>query len=228
MPNRKATLPDGRQVGYNTKVWKEYRHSLRSGLLNTDVDGKPAKVVLSAPPPPILSSPGDVNIKSFTPPPDPIGEPKGDYTIPSSSPKKRGKTKKEEKADELEDVKQLVAAIFAGVAVIAGSDLYRFSEPECEAVAKPLARIIDRYSGIKKAVQQVADPIALFSAIAFPLAVKAGAHKLQQMNARQQQVAQAPVVDVRTMQQSTPPPPPPSSNGHVPFNSVLDRISEGS
>lgn len=205
MPRGQQQLPDGRYVAANSKEAKAFR-AAKDTLGQKDVAEEAA---------------------SFTPPPPSIGTPKTEPTKPSKS----GKTKKEEKADELEDVKQLVAAIFAGVAVVAGSDLYRFSEPECEAVAKPLARIIDRYSGIKKAVQQVADPIALFSAVAFPLAVKAGAHKLQQMNARQQQVAQAPVVDVRTMQQSAPPPPPgvtPHTNGQVPYTSVMDRISEGS
>lgn len=201
MPRGQQQLPDGRYVAANSKEAKAFR-AAKDTLGQTPKDAEESA--------------------SFTPPPPSIGTPKTEPTKSS----KPVKSKKEEKADELEDVKQLVAAIFAGVAVIAGSDLYRFSEPECEAVAKPLARIIDRYSGIKKAVQQVADPIALFSAVAFPLAVKAGAHKLQQMNARQQQVAQAPVVDVRTMQQTVPPPPP--SNGHVPYNSVLDRISEGS
>jgi hypothetical protein len=196
-------LPDGRYVAANSKEAKAFR-AARDTLA-------------------IDAAPKDADAASFTPPLPPIGSPKTDPTKTGKAPK----TKKEEKADELEDVKLLVSAIFAGVAVLAGSDVYRFSEPECEAVAKPLARIIDRYSGFKKVVQQVSDPIALFSAIAFPLAVKAGAHKLQQHQARAQQVAQAPVVDVRTMQQSAPPPPP-HANGQVPYTNVLDRISEGS
>ena len=202
MPRGMQQLPDGRYVAANSHEAKAFRAA--KDTLGKDDSVKDAEA-------------------SFTPPPQPIGSPKID---PTKTVKTR--TKKEEKADELEDVKQLVAAIFAGVAVVAGSDLYRFSEPECEAVAKPLARIIDRYSGLKKVAQQVSDPIALLSAIAFPLAVKAGAHKLQQHAARAQQVAQAPVVDVRTMQQSAPPPPPPRANGQVPFINVLDRISEGS
>lgn len=201
-------MPDGRYVAANSKEAKAHRAAQDTV--------SPVKVLLT-------KEDTFEEGPSFTPPPPPIGSPKTNPDQP------KGKSKKAEKADEVEDLKQLVGALFAGMAVLAGSNVYRFSEPECEAVAKPLARILDRFNGAKKLVQQVADPIALFAAVALPLGVKMSIHALEKQVARQQVVSAAPVTDVRTMQQSAPPPPPPAhTNGQVPFNHILDRISEGS
>jgi hypothetical protein len=155
---------------------------------------------------------------SFTPPPPPIGVPKIDPEVTSK------KSKKEDKTDEIEDLKQLVAAFFYGIAAATGTPEYKFSEPEAEAVAKPLSRIVARNSRIRKVVQQVADPIALVGAVAFPLMVKHAAAEQRKKRPTMQAPPEQPVTNVQT--QSTTPPPPPR-NGTIPMESVLNRISEG-
>lgn len=236
MPKNVGTLPDGRVVGYNSKAWKDYRksdgyvpaHRGRPRKIKTDVDGAEATVIITPPPiinvtPKVAPPPTiEADEKTVEAPPPPIGSPLINPPLP-----KRKSLKTEKEADEFETYKQLVGAIFSAVAVLAGSDVYRFSEPESDAVAKPLARILRRNKGLKEAVEHVADPICLFAAVAFPLAVKAAAHKLEKQAAKLHQVVASPVVDVRTMQQSQPPPPP-SNNGQVPFKNIIERISEGS
>jgi hypothetical protein len=205
MPKGFTTLPDGRSVRNQSAEAREYRASRDAKIKSvvSDVDGEPATI-------------------QFTPPPPSIGSPK-DAPLP-----KKG-TKKEEKADEIEDLKQLVGAVFASVSALAGSPVYRFSEQECEQVAKPLSRILARHSTIRKVVSTVADPVALVAAVIFPLGVKMSLHASEKREARGSinPQAVAPVTDVRTMRTETPPPAPPQ-NGHIQFNTVLDRISEGS
>ena len=213
MPRGYVKLEDGSM----TKLWsQEHRALLASKKLQkvlsekikTDVDGAEATV-------------------TFSPPPPSIGVPKKD----PEPPKGKTKSKKEEQADEIEDYKQLIAAFFYGIAVATGTPEYKFSESEAEAAAKPLARIVARNTRVRKVVQQVADPIALVGAVAFPLMVKHAAAEKRKKTPTMQAPSQAPVNNVQTQRTEGPPPPPKrgvTPNGTVPMETVLSRISEGS
>lgn len=201
-------LDDGRFVKLHSEEHKAQTAAKKAAegvpdSVTTDVDGEQATV-------------------SFTPPPPSIGTPKKD---PESAPGKKTRSKKEEQADEVEDYKQLVAAFFYGIAAATGTPEYAFAELECEAVARPLSRIATRNARIRKVVQQVADPVALVTAVALPLIGKHAAAERRKKQPRMQAASDAPVTNIRT--QSSEPPPPPQ-NGVVPMASVLNRISEGS
>lgn len=217
MPRGYTKLPDGRQVPSHSKEGRDYRASLK-GVTPKGVTPKALQ-----PPPKVVKTDVDgaeANV-TFAPPPPAIGSPKKDPEVP-----KGAKNKKEEKADEIEDFKQLVAALFFGFAAVSGCPEYKFNEPECEAVAKPLSRIVARYAGVRKVVSQVADPIALLGAVAFPLMLK-HAHVMHRKTTPQmQEPSQAPVSNVQT-QRIEGPPPPPVRNGSIPFDNVIARISVG-
>lgn len=202
MPRGFVKLDDGREV----KLWSD-EHKAQMA----------AKRIAKKVNPPITEEGGPV----FTAPLPPLGVPKSDPEIPKS-----GKTKKEEKADEVEDFKQLIAALFYGLAVATGTPEYRFSEPECEAVAKPMARIVARNTRVRKVVQQVADPIALLSAVAFPLMVKHATATQRKKTPVMAGPSEAPVTNIQTQETKVPGAPP--RNGVIPVESVLARISEGS
>jgi hypothetical protein len=208
MPRGYTKLPDGRQVPSHSQEGRDYRASLGTSkptpeakTIKTDVDGEEAVI-------------------KFVPPPPSIGVPKMD---PEQGPKSKGK--KEEKADEVEDLKQLVAALFYGFAAVSGCPEYKFNESEAEAVAKPLSRIVTRNTRIRKVVQQVADPIAVLGAVAFPLMVKHAAAEKRKKTPVMHAPTEAPVT-VAAVPHG--PPPPPSRNGGMPVESILTRISEGS
>jgi hypothetical protein len=230
MPAGKMTLPDGRVVGANSREAREHRavhgptpRNRRPGKSVTPKDAK--RVKDQGKPPessraPSSSTPDDA--VSFTPPPPPIGAPKRDYDTRKSTPGQ----KKADEREELEDYKRLTAAFFAGVSALAGSERYRFTEAESEAVARPLQRIVKRSRVAEKAIQAVADPVSLFAALAFPLMVKIAAHQADVRASRQQVVAQAPVGNARTMEPSVAAP----ANGVVPqagsYDSVLARLRD--
>lgn len=208
MPRGYVKLPDGRQVAATSREGRDFRASLKKvnpsppPAIKTTVDGEEANV-------------------TFAPPPPSIGTPKKDPEV-----SKGAKSKKEEKLDEIEDFKQLVAALFYGLSAVSGCPEYKFSEPECEAVAKPLSRIVARNAGVRKVVSQVADPVALLGAVAFPLMVKHAHAEMRRRTPVMQPPSEAPVTNVQTHRIEGPPPPP-VRNGSVPFDNVIARISVG-
>lgn len=169
----------------------------------------------------IASAPVDETFSVFELPLLSDSQPSAIPDAPPAPSKERKGESKSSKQDDYEDIVNLTTAIYAGAASLTGDAVWLLSNDEANAIARPLNNILKRNPMYNKMVRQVADPLALFAAVALPTSMRFAMWQQNIKSAKQSQKRHEVVQDVTKIDIGGPPPPP--QNGYM--EDVLSRIS---
>jgi len=174
---------------------------------------------------------------TFEPPPELSGDPKevkAERLPPPPKTKATPKDKAQEKAEDIQDLCDIIATLFSAVALATQFAGWQVSREEAESIARPLQRILIRHKHLDRAVRQFTDPAALLGAVLVVGGSHAGAYAAHLRATKAKNVT--PTIGgvkaeaAPNATPNTPEPPPTGTNGRMSYRpdyeSVIKNIAQ--